>query len=159
MRSRLAVAVLALSCAAPLGAETNADLKEQVRQTELAFAKTMADRDHAAFASFLADETVFFGRSVLRGKQAVADSWKRFYEGKQAPFSWAPDAVEVLDSGTLALSSGPVWDPAGTRVGTFTSTWRREKDGRWKIVFDKGCPPCECGTAAPPAPSPSPSPK
>lgn len=156
MRSRLAVAALVLSFAAPLRAETNADLKEQVRQTEVAFAKTMADRDHAAFASFLADETVFFGRSVLRGKEAVATAWKRFYEGKQAPFSWAPDAVEVLDSGTLALSSGPVWDPGGTRVGTFTSTWRREKDGRWKIVFDKGCPPCECATTPPATPSPTP---
>ena len=157
MRSTLTVAALVLSFAAPLRAETNADLKEQVRQTEIAFAKTMADRDHAAFAAFLADETVFFGgRGVLRGKEAVATAWKRFYEGPKAPFSWAPDAVEVLDSGTLALSSGPVWDPDGTRSGTFTSTWRREKDGRWKIVFDKGCPPCECGAAAQPAPTPSP---
>lgn len=26
----------------------------------------------------------------------------------EAPFSWEPAQVEVLDSGTLALSSGPV---------------------------------------------------
>jgi ketosteroid isomerase-like protein len=159
MRSTLAVAALVLSFSCPLRAETNADLKEQVRQTEIAFARSMADRDHAAFTSFLADETVFFGREVLRGKAAVAAAWKRYYEGPQAPFSWAPDAVEVLDSGTLALSSGPVWDPDGQRVGTFTSTWRREKDGRWKIVFDKGCPPCECGTTPQPTPRPAPSPK
>jgi hypothetical protein len=47
--------------------------------------------------------------------------------------------VEVLDSGTLALSSGRVRDPQGTRVGTFNSVWRRASGGRWKIVFDKGC--------------------
>jgi ketosteroid isomerase-like protein len=29
------------------------------------------------------------------------------------------------------------------QVGTFTSIWRRESDGRWRIVFDKGCPPCD----------------
>ena len=156
MRSTLAVAALVLSLAAPLRAETNADLKEQVRQTEIAFAKTMADRDHAAFASFLADETVFFGRGVLRGKQAVAEAWKRFYEGPKAPFSWAPERVEVLDSGTLGYSTGPVLDADGKRSGTFNSVWRREKDGRWKIAFDSGCPPCECGAAAQPAPAPSP---
>ncbi|HEX6852917.1 MAG TPA: DUF6265 family protein [Candidatus Polarisedimenticolaceae bacterium] len=122
----------------------NADLKEQVRKTEVAFAKTMADRDHAAFTSFLADETVFFGRSVLRGKDAVAAAWKRFYEGPAAPFSWAPSDVEVLDSGTLGYTSGPVLDPAGNRVGTFNSVWRRQPDGSWKIVFDKGCPECDC---------------
>jgi ketosteroid isomerase-like protein len=128
-----------LALAPMVSAETNAELKEQVRQTETAFAKTMADRDHAAFTSFLADETVFFGRGVLRGKAAVAESWKRFYEGAQAPFSWRPEAVEVLDSGMLGFSSGPVFDPAGERTGTFNSVWRREKDGRWRIVFDKGC--------------------
>jgi len=124
-------------------AQSNAELREQVRKTEIAFAKTMADRDHAAFRSFLADEAVFFGANVLRGAKAVADQWKAFYDSPKAPFSWAPDTVEVLDSGTLALSSGPVLNPEGKRVGTFNSVWRLT-DGKWKIVFDKGCPPCNC---------------
>jgi ketosteroid isomerase-like protein len=34
-----------------------------------------------------------------------------------------------------------VRDPAGTLIGTFTSIWRRETDGSWRIIFDKGCPP------------------
>ena len=130
-------------------AATNADLKEEVRQTETAFAKTMADRDHAAFASFLATDTVFFGRGVLRGKAAVADAWKGFYQDKAAPFSWGPENVEVLDNGELGFSSGPVFDPAGKRVGTFNSVWRKEKDGKWRIIFDNGCPRCDCGQAKP----------
>ena len=137
----LCILLPAVTC---LSAQTNADLKEQVRKTEIAFAKTMADRDHAAFSSFLADETVFFGAKVLRGAKAVIDQWKAFYQAPKAPFSWAPDAVEVLDSGTLALSSGPVFDPEGKRIGTFNSVWRLQSDGKWKIVFDKGCPPCNC---------------
>lgn len=137
--------VLAVATLPRLGsAESNADLQTQVRERERAFAKTMADRDHPAFVSFLADETVFFGRGPLRGKKAVAEAWKGFYEGPKAPFSWEPDAVEVLDSGRLALSSGPVHDPEGKRVGTFNSVWRLEADGQWRIVFDKGCPPCAC---------------
>ena len=107
----------------------------------------MADRDHAKFTSFLAEETIFFGsKSVMRGRTAVADAWKRFFEGTKAPFAWGPEKVEVLDSGTLAMSSGPVTDPeSGKRVGTFNSVWRRDKDGSWKIVLDNGCPQCECG--------------
>lgn len=151
MRLRLAGLFLGTALAATVGAETNAELQEQVRNAETAFAKTMTDRDHAAFTSFLAEEAVFFGgKSVQRGKQAVADAWKRFYVEKEAPFSWGPENVEVLDSGTLALTSGPVRDPAGERVGTFNSVWRREKDGRWRIVFDKGCPPCECPSSPQP---------
>jgi ketosteroid isomerase-like protein len=151
--------VLALVAAAsPLLAETSDELREQVRKTETAFARTMADRDHAAFVRFLADDTIWLGRSVLRGKQQVADSWKRFYEGKDAPFSWEPERVEVNDSGTLGLSTGPVRDPAGKRVGTYNSIWRRGPDG-WKIIFDNGCPPCDCGAAtsgpAPASPAPA----
>jgi uncharacterized protein (TIGR02246 family) len=110
---------------------------------ETAFARTMADRDHDAFAAFVAEEGVFMSEAAtLRGRTQVAAGWKRFFEGSQAPFSWAPQRVEVLDSGTLALSTGPVFDPQGKRVGTFISIWRREADGRWRVVFDRGCPPC-----------------
>jgi len=116
----------------------------EVEATERAFAKTMADRDHAAFTTFLADETVFFGsKEPLRGKAAVAAAWKRYYEKPAAPFSWAPERVEVLDSGDLALSTGPVHDPDGKLIATFNSIWRREPGGVWRIVFDKGSEVCE----------------
>jgi ketosteroid isomerase-like protein len=145
----LAVLVGVASTAAPVPASPPpppvADARSEVRAREQAFARTMADRDHVAFVSFLAEETVFFGGAApLRGKKAVAEAWKKFYEGPKAPFSWEPDAAEVLESGGLAMTSGPVFDPAGKRVGTFNSIWRREPDGQWRIVFDKGCPSCDC---------------
>jgi ketosteroid isomerase-like protein len=125
-------------------AESIATLEDQVRAAERAFAKTMADRDHAAFASFVAEDAVFWGRTALRGKAAVAAGWKALYEGPQAPFSWDPERVAVIASGDLAISSGPVYDPSGKRTGTFNSTWRREADGAWKVLLDLGCPPCDC---------------
>jgi ketosteroid isomerase-like protein len=118
--------------------------EESLRAAETAFAQSMADRDHATFVSFLAEDAVFFGdKEVYRGREAVAAAWKPFFEGDDAPFSWAPEAVAVISSGLLGLSSGPVNIPDGTRVGTFNSTWRNE-DGQWKVVFDRGCPGCEC---------------
>ena len=78
---------------------------------------------------------------------AQDDAWKGFYQEKAAPFSWQPENVEVLDSGDFGFSSGPVFDPAGKRVGTFNSVWRKEKDGKWRIIFDNGCPRCDCGQA------------
>ena len=132
---------LPLPAAEPEAAE--APLAEQLRAVETAFAKTMADRDHAAFAAFLAAETIFFaGNRELRGKEAVAAAWRPFFDGEEAPFSWQPEVASVLDSGQLGLTSGPVLDAAGTRVGTFNSVWRKKPEGGWEIVFDKGCPPC-----------------
>lgn len=135
-----------------------ADRAAEVAAVERAFARTMAERDHVAFSSFLADEAVFVaGTKVLRGRQAIAAAWKRFYDGPQAPFSWTPDRVEVLDSGGLAFSAGPVFDPAGKLVGRFTSIWRLESPGTWRIVFDTGSDICDCApAAADAAPAPTP---
>lgn len=137
------VVALALTLSTTLSAQPAgvAPRQQEVRLREQAFAKTMADRNLAAFTSFLSDEAVFIGGAgATRGPQEITAAWKRFFDGPQPPFSWQPETVEVLASGTLALSSGPVLDPKGTRIGTFNSTWRREADGIWRIVFDKGCP-------------------
>jgi uncharacterized protein (TIGR02246 family) len=135
---------LLLTCGAASAAAADSleALAAKVRAREAAFAKTMADRDHAAFATFVAEDAVFLGRGVLRGRAAVAEGWKPLYEGKKAPFSWQPERVEVIASGTLAVSTGPVFDPEGKRTGTFNSTWRLDEDGEWRVVLDHGCPPC-----------------
>jgi ketosteroid isomerase-like protein len=143
----LAFAAAMLPAALPAQASpaTLTALTPQVFVAESSFAATMAQRDSVAFARFLAPDAVFFGeKAVLRGKSTVVERWSRFFAGPDAPFSWRPEKVEVLDSGGLALSSGPVHDPQGHQIGTFNSIWRREPDGSWRVVFDKGCPVCNC---------------
>lgn len=120
--------------ASPLLAPT-----EQVRAAERGFAQSMADRNHAKFAEFVSEEAIFFtAKEPYRGKQEVVAGWLRFFQGKEAPFSWQPDKVEVLASGNLALSTGPVYDPSGQLIAHFTSIWRQEAPGIWRVIFDKG---------------------
>jgi ketosteroid isomerase-like protein len=141
----LALCSLLLGCAVSPSQLNAAGAQQQVLATERAFAKTMADRDLRAFASFIADEAVFFsGPKPLRGRQQITDWWTRYYATPTAPFSWEPEDVEVLESGALALSSGPVRDPQGKIVARFTSIWRREAPGTWRIIFDKGSEVCSC---------------
>ena len=116
-------------------------LKREVFAAERAFARSMAERDHAAFVRHLSEQAVFFGGArVLSGKAVVANGWKGFFEAPAAPFSWEPDQVELLSDGTLALSTGPVRDPGGQIIARFNSVWRLEAQGIWRIVFDKGQP-------------------
>lgn len=153
--TRLTTVIAPLACLLALAlipaahAETREQLTQQVRDAENAFAATMAARDHKAFATFLAEDAVFFGgNEAARGKAAVVEAWKGLYEKPAAPFSWSSETVEVLESGQLAHSSGPVLNAKGERVATFNSIWRREGDGHWKVVFDKGCDVCKCADAA-----------
>jgi ketosteroid isomerase-like protein len=130
--------VIMIGCAPLLRAQSEG---EGLGAVESAFAATMADRDLEAFVGFLDAETVFFsGPTELRGAEAVKKAWAPFFEGEAAPFSWRPEMASVLDSGSLGLTSGPVFDPEGNRIGTFNSIWRLNTDGVWKIVFDRGCP-------------------
>ncbi len=148
MNRLIALGALVVTTFAPglLDAQAAApDLTRQVVAAESSFAATLARRDISAFAAFVAPDAVFFGeRGSMRGKPAVVEGWRALFEGPSAPFSWKPDVVEVLASGTLAWSSGPVQDSAGRRIGTFNSVWRREVDGTWLVIYDKGCPVCAC---------------
>jgi ketosteroid isomerase-like protein len=115
-----------------------AALQRQVADTERAFARSMAERDHAAFTRYLSEQAVFFGAGVLNGKAEVAAAWQRFFVAKEAPFSWEPDQVVVTADGLLAHSTGPVRDPAGKPIARFNSVWRLEAPNTWRIVFDRG---------------------
>ncbi|MBS0568229.1 MAG: nuclear transport factor 2 family protein [Proteobacteria bacterium] len=143
----IAGAVLLLAgCAGMAPNVPHEQARREVEAAERAFAKTMADRNHAAFAAFLAEDAIFFGgKQPQRGKAEVAAGWKRYFEKPAAPFSWEPAQVEVLDSGQLALSTGPVRSPDGKIIATFNSIWQRQPSGAWRIVFDKGSEVCGDG--------------
>ncbi len=140
---RFAALVALFVCGAvSVAAQSAADLSAEVFAAERAFARSMADRDFAAFGRYVADDTVFFnGSAALRGREAVLAAWKPFFDGPAAPFSWEPDQVQVLESGDLALSTGLVKSPDGVVTARFNSIWQRQADGRWRVVFDKGGPP------------------
>ena len=134
--------------ASPRGihAQAGRSLKDTVADAERAFADAMAKRDLAAFTARLSQEAIFFGgpdgNTPTRGRAAIVNEWKRFFDGPTAPFSWGPDTAEVVDSGTIAITSGPVRNAKGDITGRFNSVWRLENDGQWRVVFDKGCQTC-----------------
>lgn len=146
MKHALLLAAGLLSTAA--GANPDLEtLREQVRLAECAFARSMADRDFEAFARHVADDTVFFAPGMRRGKAQVLEGWKRFFEGAQAPFSWAPQQVEMLADGSLGYSTGLVRGPDGKANSRFNSVWRRNGQGQWQVVFDSGSPLSEAEKA------------
>jgi ketosteroid isomerase-like protein len=138
---RLLFAALLLAAATAAAQSSLEARRAEVFVAERAFARSMAERDFAAFGRYVAEDCVFFGSTALHGREAVLAAWKPFFDGAQAPFSWEPDQVEVLSSGDLALSTGLVKNPAGAVTARFNSIWQRRADGGWQVIFDKGGPP------------------
>ncbi len=82
----LLLLVLALSASA-------ADRAEEVRATEIAFAKAFADRDAKKFFLYLADDAQFLGRrNTMRGKQEVIAGWSEFFKTAVDLFAGCPSA-------------------------------------------------------------------
>ncbi len=131
--------------------ESMVQLTEQVRATEIAFAKSLADRDVKSFRRMIAPDVIWLADETLRGPDQVLTRWQKYFDAAQPPFSWSPQIVEVQAGGRLALSTGPVVNAAGKRIATYTSIWRREPDGAWRIIFDRGSPFCDCAAPAPTA--------
>jgi len=141
MRTVIAVLLsLFLTAGAALAAS---DPAAEVKAAETAFAKALADRDLAKFTSFIAEDATFLGGKPLKGKEAVAKGWSRFFQTRKAPFSWRPETVVTNAAGTMGLSSGPVLDEKGEKFSTYYSIWVKQADGSWKVLFDgPGCPVC-----------------
>ena len=131
---KVVVVLLTLLAAASAFAQSPSD---QVRGSEVAFAKAFADRDSAKFFSFVLDDSSFLppGRT-LAGKAAIVERWSRFFAGPGAPFSWTPERVVTNAAGTIGISTGPVFDTKGHHSGNFSSVWVKQPDGAWKVLFD-----------------------
>ena len=132
-----------------LASEAIGDLEsgviDEVRCREIAFSQSVETKDIEAFKSFLDDDARFVGLSVMSGPEAITDAWKVFFAEDGPAIRWRPQFVEVLDDETLALTRGPFRlidkDADGnqvTRWGTFNSVWRKNADGKWRVVFDAG---------------------
>jgi ketosteroid isomerase-like protein len=105
----------------------------------------MADRDFERFASFIEDDAVFLnGGQPLRGKVAILAHWKRFFDAPEAPFAWRPELAEVSAAHGLGSTEGPVHAASGQVIARFYSTWKRQPDGRWTVIFDNGHDVCDC---------------
>ncbi len=119
----------------------------QVWQRELSFAQSVQRHDRAAFAAHVAHDAVFDANAPnpTRGREAILRNWAGILAGKSVRLRWYPQQVVVARGGTLAYSSGPYLfenrGPAANArytAGHFATTWARESDGVWRVVFDGG---------------------
>ncbi len=123
---------------------------------ELSFSKSVEAHDAVAFASHLNSGTVFGAGSPAptRGRAAVVEDWKDIIEGKKFVLRWHPGFVSIGGDPHIALSSGPAWtedlDPNIRQrysISKFTSTWVKDADGQWRVLFDGAGAPPKAATA------------
>lgn len=120
----------------------NADREANLRSlaaTEEAFARMALEKGiNAAFVEYFADESIIFNPEPSNGKQ--------FYlTGEKDPgiLTWKPIFTDVSAAGDMGYNTGPyeyktAADQPPVAFGYFVSMWRKQADGRWKVVLDLG---------------------
>ena len=69
-------------------------LAESLREAEIAFAASVQQHNPEQFADFIAEEAVFLGDTVLRGKEAILAAWQVFLEEGGPCLEWHSEIVE-----------------------------------------------------------------
>jgi ketosteroid isomerase-like protein len=128
----------------------------EVWNRERGFASSVEHHDAKAFVDFIDPNAAFNAgtRAPVHGRAAVAVDWKEIVEGKQIKLRWSPAIVTIGGDGSLAISRGPSWledlrpdAKQRYRIGEFISTWSKNRDGKWRVLFDSGATPMHAATA------------
>jgi ketosteroid isomerase-like protein len=112
-------------------------------EAERAFAAMAADQGvRASFLANFADDGIAFEPGPVRLREAWS-ARPAPADPKALRLQWAPAAAAVAASGDLGFTTGPftLTLASGARPpshGIFTSVWRRDPSGVWKVVLDAG---------------------
>jgi ketosteroid isomerase-like protein len=119
---------------------------DMLKQLEGEFMKAAAEKGSSGYMSYYADDAVEVpnGHAAIPGKTNIAATMG-FLDDKNNRLTWVPVGADISDSGDLGYTYG-TWEfhskdkdgkPA-VDYGNYTSVWKKQKDGNWKVVLDMG---------------------
>jgi ketosteroid isomerase-like protein len=121
---------------------------EEMAAAERAFAQRAQEVSvQQAFIEFFADDAVSFQSGTPASAQAEMRKRPVQPRDPNVLFRWEPRYGDVAASGELGWLTGPVRsgrrDAADEKVrhGNYASIWKRQRDGRFKVIIDLGSDP------------------
>lgn len=113
---------------------------------EADFMNAAAERGSAGYLSYYADDSVELpnGGPIIQGKINIAKGMG-FLDQKGNHLTWSPVGADMSASGDLGYTYGTFEyrsrDKDGKLTvdhGKYTSIWKKQGDGSWKVVLDMG---------------------
>jgi ketosteroid isomerase-like protein len=141
------LAGIAISCAAlRLGAQDRAADLQELADAERAFAKLSLAKGVAhSFHENFAEDGIGFNPRPVKVKAEMAKRPPLDPSKPRATLDWYPVLSDLAASGEMGFNLGPslLTPPPGDdkrqpRHGYFFSVWKRQADGKFKVVLDIG---------------------
>jgi ketosteroid isomerase-like protein len=142
----LLIMIIAVPNTRPLASASAKATADTLRQLEGEFMKAAAERGSAGYMSYYADDAVEVpnGGPIIQGKVNIAKGMG-FLHQKDNHLTWTPVGADISASADLGYTYGTFEfrskDKDGKPVidhGKYTSIWKKQQDGSWKVVLDMG---------------------
>ncbi len=136
--------LVAQSCNKTTDTENKAKWINEIMSVEKAFNDMALEVGLVkAFEFYAAEDGVIRRKNkVIKGKSAIAEWYEKDVKPDET-LTWKPNFVDVSNSGDLAYTYGDYAfsypDSLGntkSNTGTFHTVWKRQKDGKWRFVWD-----------------------
>jgi uncharacterized protein (TIGR02246 family) len=141
----LALLLLLSGCGQQTPPDTRAADVTALRDLDTQWSKTAAANDLDGTVSYYSDDASLLPPNALiaTGKQAIRSVWASLLT-PGASVSWKVSNVEVARSSDLAYLVGTydlsrkdsLSKAAVTDHGKFVEVWKKQADGKWKVVAD-----------------------
>jgi len=119
---------------------------DTLKQLEAEFMKAAAEKGAQGYMSYYADDAVEVpnGAAIIQGKESIAKGMG-FLDDKNNRLTWTPVGADISASGDLGYTYGNYEfhskdkdGKATVEYGKYTSIWKQQKDGSWKVALDMG---------------------
>ena len=140
----LAMTISVIGCAPESGEPIDLDAERlAILEADRAWSETPPDVE--AFVSAFADGGRFLPPEApeAHSREAIQEAVSGMFSLPGFSLSWSPNFAGVSQAGDLGYSIGAfeftMDDPEGnpvTRNGKYTTVWKKQEDGQWKVVSD-----------------------
>jgi ketosteroid isomerase-like protein len=142
----IVVSIMIFADLRPSIADARPATADTLRQLEAEFMKAAEEKGSQGYMSYYADDAVEVpnGAAIIQGKANIAKDMG-FLDQKDNRLMWTPVGADISASGDLGYTYGNYEfhskDKDGKPVvehGKYTSIWKKQRDGSWKVVLDMG---------------------
>jgi ketosteroid isomerase-like protein len=130
-----AITALAFAQQRPPTKASQAD-EMAIRTVDEAWAGAIGKKSIEETVSFYDPEAVTAGSAMppAKGIAAIRAMWTQLFADPGFALTWKVDKVVITESQTIGYSSG-TWN-IGTSSGPYFAVWRKQPDGKWKVLMD-----------------------
>src|SRR5580700_9569933 len=140
----LAVVLFAAGCGENKPPDTRAADEKTIRNLDAQWSKTAAARDVDGTVSYYTDDASLLAPNapIASDRQSIRAAWASLLT-PDTSLTWQASKLEVARSGELAYLVGvyqmTTKDAQGkpaSDTGKFVEVWKKQADGKWKVVAD-----------------------